>query len=215
MNVFKENCPYCGTKSVAFTILHETLWSKGSSHAGPQRCLWDAFSRCGQCERGVVATFETKNENPPRSQGHDRVRLLKIAPSVPNTGAPNHTPENVARFFEQAMDNLAHNWDAAGGMFRKALDTGLRNKFPKMEGNLKTRIGEAANQQELTRDLAVWSHQIRLGGNEAMHEEDPFSEEEAQNLRDFTFLVFQYLFTLPGMLRKAGGNPDAAKANEG
>ena len=113
------------------------------------------------------------------------------------------------------MDNLTHNWDAAGGMFRKALDTGLRNKFPKMEGNLKTRIEKAADQQELTRELGDWSHQIRLGGNDAMHEEEPFSEEEAQNLRNFTFLVFQYLFTLPGMLSKACGDPDEAETKEG
>ena len=94
MNVFKENCPYCGTKSVAFTILHETLWSKNISLTGSKRHLWDVFSKCGQCGRGVVATFETNTGEPPRSQSTGRSQLLKIAPSAPNHWcAEPHSPK--------------------------------------------------------------------------------------------------------------------------
>lgn len=101
------------------------------------------------------------------------------------------------------MDNLPGNWDAAGAMFRKALDTALKGKFPEIKGDLHKRIEKAQEMRELTPALAEWSHQIRLDGNEAAHSEDPFSQEDAERLQTFTNLVLLYLFTLPGMLAKA------------
>ena len=101
------------------------------------------------------------------------------------------------------MENLPKAWDAAGSMFRKVLDTGLKAKFPEIKGTLQQRIKKAADQRELTPDLAEWADQIRLDGNEAAHDEKPFSEEDAKRLQTFTNLVLIYLFTLPGMLAKA------------
>ena len=195
MRIFSEDCPYCGTKSVAFTISAEKKVGKPST--------WDTFAHCGYCERGIVATFRVfGGEDYPPSETYQR-KLLDIAPEKRSSAAPKHTPENVARFFEQAMDNLPKNWDAAGSMFRKALDTGLKSKFPEINGNLSARIKEAAEQKKLTPELAEWAHQIRLDGNEATHEEKPFEKEDAKKLSDFTHLVFLYLFTLPGMLEES------------
>ena len=208
MNVFKNDCPYCGIKSVAFTILHEELWSKSPlppPGSGDYIYGWDAFAKCGHCGRGIIATFKTLTERPPtKQQGEARFfKLVEIAPQLPKNSAPEHTPENVARFFEQAMDNLPNNWDAAGGMFRKALDTGLKSKFPDIKGKLSTRIKQAAAEQHLTSELAEWAHQIRLDGNDAAHGEEPFSKDDAKRLSQFTHLVFLYLFELPGMLDKS------------
>ena len=163
--------------------------------------LWDTFAKCGYCDRGIVATFDVFGGRAPSVSL--KLHLLGIAPPLPDTGAPDYTPENVARFFEQAIDNLPKNWDAAGSMFRKALDTGLKSKFPEMKGTLYNRIEEAAKKQDLTPALAEWAHQIRLGGNDAAHEEEPISKNDAEELSKFTRLVFLYLFTLPGMLEEA------------
>ena len=98
---------------------------------------------------------------------------------------------------------MFQNYDAAGAMFRTTLETALKIKFPKTKAtNLKNRINKAVEQGNLTSDLAAWAHEIRLGGNDAVHEE-LLSEEEAQDLRDFTELVLLYLFTLPEKLRRA------------
>ena len=194
MSVFQNNCPYCGTKRVAFTILCEVTYDRHGFY-------WDTFAQCGHCRRGIVATFETSNNQKPSDGQYEE--LLDMAPSLPDNGAPAYTPENVARFFKQAMDNLPKNWDAAGSMFRKALDTGLTSKFPKIKGRLIDRIKEAEEQQMLTPELAKWAHQIRLDGNDAAHKEEPFEEEDAKKLCDFTRLVFYYLFTLQGMLEKS------------
>ena len=200
MSVFSEDCPYCGTKSVAFTIHYEDSTGYKDGH----KWHWNTFAKCGYCRHGIVAQFLTFSpETPPSSPDPEAgVELLRIYPSLPENGAPEHTPENVALFFKQAMDNLPKNWDAAGSMFRKALDTGLTSKFPEITGKLYDRIKEAEKQQKLTPELAAWAHQIRLDGNDAAHKEKPFEEEDAKNLCEFTRLVFYYLFTLPGWLEK-------------
>jgi hypothetical protein len=53
--------------------------------------------------------------------------------------------------------------------------------------------------------MKEWAHEIRLLGNDAAHEEDPFTPPEAESLQAFTQLFLTYAFTLPGMLaaRKA------------
>ena len=106
------------------------------------------------------------------------------------------------------MDNLQRNWTAAGMMFRKTLDTGLKAKFPDIKGTLEKRIDKAAELRGLTPDLAEWAHRIRLDGNDAAHEEEPSEEEDASRLCAFTKMVLLYLFTLPGMLKKARGEAE-------
>ena len=129
------------------------------------------------------------------------MRLISISPTLPKSDAPEFTPDNVARFFKQGKDNVsAGNWDAAGAMFRKALESGLKKKFPDIKGTPRQRIDKAAKQHKLTPELAEWAHQIRDLGNDAVHEEE-FTEEEAKAMAAFTDLLLQYIFTMPGRLQ--------------
>ncbi len=202
MSVFPADCPRCGVKRVAFTVKGEWRYEEY-----PPR--WDTLAVCGHCRRGIVATFEVvlASDSPmeTRTLSSESYRLLAIAPKPPGTRAPPHTPDTVAEFFRQGADNLPRNPDAAGAMFRKALEVGLKDKYPALEGSLKKRIDKAAADDYLTRDLADWANQIRLDGNEAVHGEAPLSREDASRLHEFTKLVFWYLFTLPGRLEKARG----------
>ena len=201
MSVFRTDCPYCGTRAVSFTIV------ASRRVPGQPGLWWHSFATCGHCTRGILATFKSISSETPEkilgSSNRNRISLETISPSPLSTGAPEHTPENVAEFYRQGMENLQKNYDAAGSMFRKVLDTGLKAKFPEIKGDLKKRIVKAADQHELTPDLAEWAHQIRLDGNDATHEEEPFSEEDAMRLQSFTALVLIYLFNLPGMLKEA------------
>ena len=190
MSVITADCPRCGIKKVAFTVRDEgCAWN--APFPGRQdmtMTAYDNLAACGNCGRAVVATFV----------GGD---LTEIVPSPPRP--PEHLPPNIGSFFQQAMSNLAQNWDAAGMMFRKTLEAALKNKFANIQGTLSQRINEAAKQQKLTPELAQWAHQIRLDGNDAAHGDKPLSKEDAQSLADFTHLVLLYLFTLPGMLVQA------------
>lgn len=201
MSVFQANCPHCGTKRVAFTILNQSPAGKQSNS------MWDTLAFCGQCNRGILATFLTPRGGDPMSllssSSWNQLSPPTISPSLPSTGAPKHTPPNVAEFYRQGMESLPGARDAAGSMFRKVLDTGLKAKFPTIKGTLNERIKKAAQKHELTPELAEWAHQIRLDGNDAAHDEEPFSEDDIRTIQAFTELVLTYLFTLPGMLEEA------------
>ena len=194
----KANCPYCRTKDVAFTIKCYGE-QQSDSYVGLTRWfkLTDTFAVCGRCSRAVVMTFMNDGR---------KFSTVRIAPSPPEP--PEHLPSNIGKFFQQGMNNLPDNFDAAGAMFRKALDVALKKKFPEIKGTLKERITKAAKENKMTCDLAKWADQIRLDGNEAAHGEEPFSQKDAQRLSTFTELVLLYLYTLPGMLKRAQAPPE-------
>jgi hypothetical protein len=98
------------------------------------------------------------------------------------------------------MDNMARNFDAAGTMFRKSLDAALKRLDSTGKGSLQKRIDTLPAETGVTPAMKEWAHQIRHLGNDAAHEDDPFTEEEAKSLQAFTELFLTYAFTLPGML---------------
>lgn len=182
----RGDCPYCRTTAVGLTIEHIRTWKTDRYH---YLTRYDVMVICGICNRTLLAKFEAS-------------QLLEIIPSPPEP--PKDIPEPVERYFRQGVDNLSRNYDAAGIMFRKALETALKIKFPKIgDMSLKNRIDKIAAQGALTSDLAAWANEIRDVGNEAAHGKHPSSKEDAQDLHDFTQLVLLYLYTLPAMLSKA------------
>ena len=203
MSVFTADCPHCGTRSVAFTI-------RGEVDLGDY--YWDTFATCGKCGRGIIATFEVLSGEPP-TRAH--LSNPRIVPQRPHAGAPSGTPTPVENYFTQARESLHDGRpDAAGLMYRKTLEAALKDKFPDLNStdNLKARINAAKEQNGITPDMADWAHQIRLGGNDAAHEEEPFSREEADALDKFTELLLRYLFELPGMLQAARDKATTAKS---
>lgn len=80
--------------------------------------------------------------------------------------------------------------------------TAIRSPFfnPTAKGTLEKRIDSLPAAMGVTPAMKEWAHQIRHLGNDAAHEDDPFSKEEADSLQAFTELFLTYVFTLPGML---------------
>jgi hypothetical protein len=172
------------------------------------------FFQCQVCGEGIVAKFQTANPSFINawvaSQGSTQhVKLIQYWPSQIDTKAPEHVPQNITSFYSQAMDNLDRkNYDAAGTMFRKSLDIALKHLDPSGKGTLQQRIDKLPAAVAITPAMKEWAHQIRELGNDAAHEEDPFTEDEATTLQAFTELFLTYTFTLPGML-EARKNPPA------
>lgn len=191
------DCPRCGTKSVAFTVRKEHFVKNNAwtSYTMRRHTISEKYSTCNICNYGVIVTFVDE--------------LFRSVVPETNLSTPLHLPDKVKRFFEQGTGNMETNWDAAGSMFRKALDVSLKEKFPQIHGNLIKRIKNAASQNLLTQDLADWADQIRLEGNAAVHEDEPFSKEQAIDLASFTDLVLRYMFTLPQMLKDARDSTEA------
>jgi Domain of unknown function (DUF4145) len=171
--------------------------------------------QCQVCGDGIVAKFAggVNFTNWAAGQMPQGPPLQRYWPEKAQTTAPDYTPKNIESFYTQGMDNLARkNFDAAGTMFRKSLDTALRRLDPSGKGTLQQRIDNLPAALGITPAMKEWAHQIRELGNDAAHEEDPFTEDEAKALQAFSELFLTYTFTLPGMLaaRKSPPPPPAS-----
>ncbi len=120
---------------------------------------------------------------------------------------PELLPPDVERIYLQAERNfpIKGNEEAAGAMYGKSLDIGLKKIDPKLTGMLGQKIKKLSADGKLTTDISEWSQQIRDIRNDAVHEEDPVTREELIALRNFSEMVLRYLFTLPNAVRKRRG----------
>lgn len=197
------DCPHCKTRHVAFTAAFE--WRP---QEGGQRALFI----CGSCLEGVIREYHNHSSIMQLTGDISRynVRLDRQWPEPLPGSAPSDTPATVGSYFEQGTSSLeAGNFDAAGMMFRKALESATKVLSPELAGKkLVQRIDELAKDAKLTPDLAGWAHEVRLGGNDAAHEDEPFTFEEAVDLRNFMENFLRYAFTLPSAVRRRSGKID-------
>ena len=191
MATLRGDCPYCKTRNVSLEVT--------GNYDRPQ--VSGAYERysllaCGFCGRAALGIFS----GPDRGRILDARFLVDIHPQPDMP--PKHLPDQVSQRYSEAVSIVGTAPEAAGMMFRKTLEIALKTIRPDDTGSLKTRIDLAAKAGAITTDLAEWAHRIRLDGNDAAHEEDPFSPDEVNALHRFTELVLMYLFSLPGMLEE-------------
>jgi hypothetical protein len=129
----------------------------------------------------------------------NKIAILELWPETEAASAPDHVPDALSNFYRQGIRALtAESWDAAGMMFRKVLDVATKGLHPQSAKKpLMKRIDEMRSNGALTQDLAEWAHEIRSEGNDAAHEEEPFTEEDARSLKDFCEYFLVYTYTLP------------------
>lgn len=142
--------------------------------------------------------------------------IEEVWPKPPPLEAPQHTPGNPRRYYLQGLNALRRDdYDAAGTMFRKCLDSALKALAPGGKGTLQQRIDKLPASTGVTDAMKEWAHVIREDGNDAAHEDDPFERNEAELLQSFTELFLTYAFSLPGMLeqRKAVTTPAGSAAS--
>jgi hypothetical protein len=127
-----------------------------------------------------------------------------------------YATEQLQRFFAQVQNALKRgDWDASGAMSRKVVDVSSQQMLgeeSKKFGNIKGRIDALAAKGAITPDLKDWAHEIRLGGNEAAHDEERYTEAEAKELFEFADLYLTYVYTLPGRLKERRENSAKEKA---
>lgn len=207
---------------VGVRSIPNTGTSKGSGIASGR--LATVGLQCQTCMKGAAATVRyIENVQSGAWQGLMQ-ELLKEGPSVPAghwavaafwpepqpTRIPEHLPNVVARAFRQGETNLAvaDHQEAAATMFRRALDTALKIRFPDLKGDLKKKIGSLAENHIIPTDLAAWADEVRGIGNDGAHDLEGCTQEDAEAARDFVDAVLRYLFSLPGMI--AARRPDTA-----
>lgn len=214
-SLFAADCPRCGQSRTTFDIL-------GQQQVGFQAwAKYEAFLVCRNCFRSSIALLkqDASNARDPMSEaGHFAnisFALEKWVFEVPNRRRlPNHVPDDVGRIFTEAASCAAIGaWDAAGTMFRKALDVATRSITPtpdaiveprppnwKTYKDLRLRLDWLFEHQLLSPALRDLSSCIHQDGNDAAHDAAGLGQEEAEDLGDFSERVLEVLYTLPGQI---------------
>ena len=100
-------------------------------------------------------------------------------------------------------------------MCRKVIDGSTQSLLgdeAKNYPSIYSRIEALAARGALTPDLKEWAHQVRLGGADAAHDLDPFTQEEADELLDFAELYLIYVYSIPGRLEERRARAAAERA---
>jgi hypothetical protein len=210
-------CPHCGADRVGFDLAAQQQRPTLITLRGGERFrMWDVLATCSKCEEAIIAVFSqneyadarspkspTECKSDPENWGFS---LVYVLPPPQPSRVPEHLPELLPNIFLQASNALKRgDWDASGAMSRKTIDVATKDLMQneaRQIRDLGPRIDALAKAGRLTEDLRQWAQHVRLGGNDAAHDEDPFTKAEAEELLDFTELFLTYVYTLPGRLKE-------------
>lgn len=135
--------------------------------------------------------------------GRREVTSFTIHPARTVSKSPEHVPAAAAKAYLEGSENLSDGrYSSAVAMFRRAIDVGTKQFNSDIDvWRLEKRIDKLAAEGLITKDLQAWTHKIRLEGNEAIHELEEPTKEQATELQLFTELMLVYLFTLPAKVK--------------
>lgn len=194
-----KRCPYC---NIAQPLLSKDQQTATANAIGGNKRHWVSY-KCATCG-GMVLTCAAD----------DNSEVLQMWPEPQVVSS--EVPERARDYLEQAIDS--HQAPAGSVMLSAgAVDAMLKAKGFK-EGSLYSRIDKAAEDHLITKEMADWAHQIRLGANAQRHadEDKPLpTAENAAQIIEFAQALAQFLFVLPARVRRGKDatkpeNPPAA-----
>nr|WP_274603144.1 DUF4145 domain-containing protein [Agrobacterium fabrum] len=138
--------------------------------------------------------------------GADRLFSNPVRIATTSVELSEHIPERIAGLFREANECRQMTWyEAAGAMYRKTLDVAtkhiythdlrLAEKQPAQA--LRVRIKSLGEMNILDEDIVELADVAALDGNDATHDEDPYTKDEAEALEDLTFDLLDRLFVRP------------------
>lgn len=169
-------------------------------------------SSCNACFKPITASIASHNGgiwDPKQTEGDllrlNGLRVEAIWPQQERIEAPNSVPDKVARtYIEAAEARTRQHWNAACGMYRRAMELALKAFAPEIDPwKLEKRIDQLAAQHRITTDIQQWAHELRLDGNEALHGDDDATEEMTEQMHHLTHFLLIYLYTLPAQILEA------------
>jgi hypothetical protein len=134
------NCPRCAATSITFDVFASVFVLKqhGWLH------WFEVFSVCRNCKRPTIflisqnesewndrADFGSPHKfNGSLSRFFTADRFISLVDKA-RTEPPEHTPPNIAAVFNEASSSVAvSNWNAAGAMFRLAINLATQPLLP-------------------------------------------------------------------------------------
>lgn len=178
-------CPHC---SIASPNMVRAWASQGPTQRTDDGSpSWWGGYRCQSCGGLVIVKAQQPTGN--------RFILSEIFPDFKS--AHGDLPARARVYLQQAYETL-HAPDAAAVMAGSAVDAMLKAKGYE-KGTLYERIDKALSDNLLTKGMADWAHEVRLGSNRPRHadKDNPHvSFLEATQSVDFAEALGNFLFVL-------------------
>jgi hypothetical protein len=174
---------------------------------------WSVFANCTACHMPIAARIRTadgsRGLNPSNYPGDltgtgSPWVLCEVFPALVPIDVPMDIPVNVAKAFKQAAESRkGGHLDAAAAMYRKAMELALKALSPQIEAwKIEKRIDKMAAEGLITQELQSWAHELRLDGNDVLHEDDA-TLEMVDQMHGFCKFLLTYMYTLPEQVRAA------------
>ena len=189
--VLAHTCPHCGTVKSGFSLRGHYASFEG----------YVLTLSCGNCSLSIGALCSQQDYFPWSQGAAQSPKATRFWPKEEVISAPEGVPANVKSYFLQGIDSFKRrNSDAAGTMFRKALEAGVKALHPAGSGSLYERITKLPLELGVTPAMKQWAHSVRHLGADAAHEEDPFTQTEAEDIKLFAEVFLTQAFTLPARI---------------
>ncbi len=140
-----------------------------------------------------------------------RFRLISYFPKAVSHVAPNGAPQRAASAFVESKENLQRGKHETSVMLcRKVLDIATRELLgdESNKEQLSQRISMLYGKGKITEQMKDWAHIVRIDSNGAVHSDEEFTQEEAEEMIGFTEVFLIYSFTLPEMVRAKQHKPE-------
>lgn len=213
-----SDCPYCLTKNTFFEHLNTYRVFNNESYLTflCRKCknivlcrISDNFFRNRDIDKSVVSL--------QLGETIDGWNVDNIFPNLPKIKVLDHLPEKISKYFLEAQEHLKNgHFETSIGVSRKVLEITTVQKLDEKQAvdkqgkilskedlikrPLRRRVDLLFENNLITQDMHDWATLIREEGNNAVHSDEDYTQEEAQELIDFTEVFLMYLYTLPQMV---------------
>lgn len=218
MTTLVANCPRCDNKHTTFDMRAAKLIGKRYGWESVYEC----FCVCRTCDRSTV--FVLTQDHPDDEALHSGIMGVTSANnhftiesfvsqkdqrvSPPPTDLP---PSIEAVFIEGAKCLAVECFNASATMFRLSLDMATKELLPsedidglnmKIRRSLGLRLKWLFQTGRLSTALEELASCVKEDGNDGAHE-GSLNKADAEDLRDFSYVLLERLFTEPAKLKQA------------
>ncbi|KAB2758000.1 DUF4145 domain-containing protein [Brucella anthropi] len=218
MGQLVATCPHCHAVDIALDV-----FAAKAIKQLPQNGRWYAVGGavCRRCHHPIgVSIFAEADtfvsidqyENALGDLFDDPVVTLEdigcdgyvVYTPSPEPDTPGHLSAAVLKAYSTAEKNLRMEGceDAAAVMYRRAIETAIKEKYPDLKGDLIKRIDKLQTDNLIPEAMKDWAHEIRIVGNGGAHDIDGVTREEIVAARGFADAFLRYLISLPEEVRR-------------
>jgi Domain of unknown function (DUF4145) len=195
-----DRCPHSSIENPLLSALHN-FQTTNSAHR--EKRLWKVYV-CSKCGGALLGAGYPKGQttNPP-------IVEIYRKPEQRLEGLP----EKASSLLNQAIGSV-HAPSGAIMLCASSVDAMLKHKGYK-DGSLYSRIENAATVGLITKEMSLWTHDVRLGANDERHADEQASlpnEADAKKCIEFTNALGMFLYVLPGMVERGRKQAAAGQA---